>query len=123
MLESTSSNWNEVLRLTTRAIQLDSASYPEAYYLKGIAHFSLSQMTEAESAARKALDLDKQHRFPRAEFLLGNILWTKGDETGAAEHMRAYLALDPNCAEAARIKSYLAKFDPQAASTTSATKP
>lgn len=111
MLESDSSNWEEVIKLTARASQLDPASYPEAYYLNGIAHFSLSQLNEAEVAARKAVELDKQRRIPRAEFLLGNVLWTKGDERGAAEHMRAYLALDPNCAEAGKIKSYLAKVE------------
>ena len=111
MLESDTSNWGEVIKLTGRALQLDPASYPEAYYLNGIAHFSLQQIGEAETSARKAVELDKQRRIPRAEFLLGNVLWTKGDERGAAEHMRTYLALDPNCAEAGKIKSYLAKFD------------
>ena len=117
VLESDHSNWNEVVRLSARAIQLDSASYPEAYYFNGIAHFSLSQMNEAEISARKAIELDKQRRIPRAEFLLGNVLWTKGDERGAAEHMRAYLTLDPNCAEAPKIKSYLAKFDQPSSAT------
>jgi hypothetical protein len=112
-LESSVPNWQEVLRLTDRAIHLDPANYPDAYFLNGAAHFNLGQLPEAERSAKKASELDKQHRLPRTELLLGMIADKTGDHATAAKHLSAYLQLEPNSPEAAQIQTYLARVGQQ----------
>src|SRR6185369_1452722 len=123
LLEASKTNWSEVARLTQRAIELDPVSYPDAHFLNGAAHFNLKHYPEAEKSAFKAVELDKEHRFPRSELLLGTILQVKGQNTAAAEHLRTYLKLEPNSPEAARVQTFLAKLDQQNASAQPAPKP
>jgi TolA-binding protein len=104
-------NWPEVLRLSSKVIDLDSLRYPDAHFLNAIGHYNLKQMPEAESSAQKAVDTDKEHRFPRAELLLGRILQAKGDDAAAAGHLRNYIKLEPSSPEIPGIQEYLAKFD------------
>lgn len=113
---SLQSNWKEVLRLTDRATTLDPFSYPDAWLLKGAAQYNLKQYPDAERSAAKALDLDKEHRFPRAELLMGSLLQIRQNYGGAAEHFRAFLKYEPKAPEAAQISSFLAKYDQQTAS-------
>jgi len=98
-------------------------SYPSAYFLNGAAHYNLKEIPEAEKSALKAVQVDKEHNLPRAELLLGSILQIKGDEAGAAQHLRAYLTLQPNSPEAPKIKNFLAKVDGQSAAAQTAPKP
>jgi tetratricopeptide (TPR) repeat protein len=115
-VNSMTGNWQEVLRLTERAIQLDPLSYPDAYLLNGAAHYNLKQFPEAERSANKAIDLDKEHRFTRSELLMASLLQIKGDFPGAATHFRTFLKLEPQCPEAPQINAFLAKYDQQSAS-------
>lgn len=119
-LYSVKGNWAEVLRLTDRATALDPFSYPDAWLLKGAAQYNMKQFADAERSAAKALDLDKEHRFPRAELLMASLLQIKQNYPGAAEHFRNFLKLDPKAPEAAQINSFLAKYDQQTASATPA---
>lgn len=116
LLETFKADWASVVRLTQRAIELDPVSYPDAYFLNGAAHYNMKEMAEAEKSARKAVELDKEHRFARSELLLGSILQIKGQHTDAAEHFRTYLKYEPNSTEAARLQTYIAQVDQQTAS-------
>jgi len=113
---SIQSNWKEVLRLTDRATSLDPFNYPDAWLLKGAAEYNLKQFPDAERSTVKALNLDKEHHFPRAELLMGSLLQMKQNYVGAAEHFRAFLKYEPKAPEAAQISSFLAKYDAQTAS-------
>jgi Tfp pilus assembly protein PilF len=112
-MNAAKANWSEVLRLTDKVASLDPASRPDAYFLSAIARYNLKQLAQAEISARKAVDADKEHQFPRAALLLGNILQTKGDNKGAAEQFRNYLKMEPNSQDAPRLQAYLAKVDGQ----------
>jgi tetratricopeptide (TPR) repeat protein len=116
VLYSLQRNWTEVVRLTDRATQLDPLSYPDAWYINGVARYNLKQYPEAERAAAKAIHLDKEHRFPRAELLMATLLQMRRDYPGAAEHFRNFVKLEPQSAEAPQINAFLAKFDQQTAS-------
>jgi tetratricopeptide (TPR) repeat protein len=113
-------DWAQVVHLTEQAIQLDPLGYPDAYLLNGAAHYNLKQYPEAERSAAKALSLDHDHRFPRAELLMGSLLQMRGEIPGAAEHLRNFLKFEPNATEAASINVFLTKYDQQ---TASAAKP
>jgi tetratricopeptide (TPR) repeat protein len=115
-LMSMKNDWAEVLRLTDRALQLDPTSYPDAWLFNGAAHYNLKHYPQAERAAAKAVNLDKEHRFPRAELLMASLFQMKGNNAAAAEHFRAFLKLEPQSAEAQQIHNFLAKYDQQTAS-------
>jgi tetratricopeptide (TPR) repeat protein len=108
VLEAGKSDWQQVLRLTTRALELDPQSYPDAYFLNGAAQFNLHHYPEAERSALKANDMDKEHRYPRIQLLLGAISQNKGDRASATLYYTTYLQLEPNSAEAPTLKRFLA---------------
>jgi tetratricopeptide (TPR) repeat protein len=110
--------WPEVLSLTDKIVSLDGSGHPDAYFLNAIAHYNLKQMADAERSARKAVQTDKEHRFPRAELLLGNILRSKGEDADAADHLRTYVKLEPSSPEVPKIQIFLAKVGPSASSKT-----
>jgi len=120
VIYSTRADWNTVLRLTGRAIELAPNTYPDAYLLNGAAHYNLKQFEEAERSANKALSLDKEHRFPRSELLLGSLYQMRGNIPGAAEHLRNFLKLEPKAPEADQINAFLTKYDQQSAAATPA---
>ena len=115
-LKSAKGDWAEVLRLTDRAVQLDPTNYPDAWLLNGAAHYNLKQFPEAERATIKAVNLDKEHRFPRAELLMGSLFQMKGNNAAAAEHYRNFVKLEPQSPEAQKLNDFLAKYDQQTAS-------
>jgi tetratricopeptide (TPR) repeat protein len=106
-------NWSEVLRLTDKVIELDPLNYPDAYFLNALGHFNLKQLPEAERSAQKAVEIDKEHRFPRAELLLGKILQVRGNDASAVVHLRSYIKLEPSSPEVPGIQEYFAKVEGQ----------
>jgi len=115
-LNASQARWDNVLLLSGKIIELDPSNYPDAYFLKAFAHFNLKQMAEAETNSKKAVEIDKEHHFPRAELLLGRILQANGDNVAAAEHLRNYLKFEPTSSEAKSINEFLTKVDQENAS-------
>lgn len=103
--------WDEVLRYTTRALELDSMHDPYAHFFSAIAYFNLNQIAEAEQRALKAEELDRDHHEPRVQFLLGQIYKAKNDPTNAAAQLREYLKYSPNAQDSETVKKDLAKLD------------
>lgn len=122
-LQATQGKWPEVIRLSDKAIELDAASYPDPYYFKTVAHIMLKQIPDAKRNASKVLELDRDHRFPRAELIMGNILRHENDIPGAAEHLRKYIQLDPTAREAPDIQAYLDGLQKSDAQAKPAPKP
>lgn len=101
-------NWDDVLKLTTRALELDSTMDAAAYSYNAAAHFNLHQLPEAEKSALKASEIDKSNRDPRVHFLLAQIYEAKGDRANEAAQLREYLKYVTDANDAAMVKSYLA---------------
>ena len=110
-LLATHARWPEVITMSDKAIELDADGYTEPYYFKATAHIMSQQIPEAKTNISKVLQMDKDHRFPRAELMMGNILRSEGNDAEAAQHMKTYLSLEPNGPDAARIQEYLAKVE------------
>jgi tetratricopeptide (TPR) repeat protein len=121
-LNAGQSRWDNVLLLTGKVIEFDPMSYPDAYFLNAFAHFNLKEMAEAEATAKKAVEIDKDHRFPRAELLLGKILQSKGENVAAAEHFRNYVKMEPTSPEIKTINEFLAKVQQDSATANAAPK-
>jgi cytochrome c-type biogenesis protein CcmH/NrfG len=88
--------WNEVLNLTKRALELDPVKDAYAYFFSAIAYFNLNQLPEAQDGALKAEAIDREHHEPLVQYLLAQIYEAEHDSAAAAAHLREYrkLALD-----------------------------
>ncbi len=100
--------WEELVNVTERLLQLNPISFPEEWYYNAVGNFFLHRLEPAESSARKSLEADLEHQIPQAEYLLATILMDKRDFSGAAEHFRSYLSKLPNAPNAENVRSLLA---------------
>jgi tetratricopeptide (TPR) repeat protein len=101
-------DWNETREYSGKLIALDPVDFPRAWFYNAVANYRLRDFDAAEKSAREAIKVDKSHEVPQAEFQLGLIMLQKKDVAGAVEHMRAYLAANPNGEDAAAAKAQLA---------------
>jgi tetratricopeptide (TPR) repeat protein len=84
--------WPDVARESQRVIELNPVQFPQAYFYNAAAHMNLKNYDQAEKSAREAIRLDEQHRYPRAEYLLGLLTAQKGAYAEAAQLLRGYAA-------------------------------
>jgi cytochrome c-type biogenesis protein CcmH/NrfG len=99
--------WNEVLNLTKRALELDPVNDAYAYFFRAIAYFNLNQLPAAQEGALKAEAIDKDHHEPLVQYLLAQIYAAEHDSTAAAAHLREYQKLAPHSQDSGRIKQDL----------------
>jgi tetratricopeptide (TPR) repeat protein len=100
--------WNEVLKLTSRALELDAENDAYAYFFSAIAYFNLNQLPEAEKRALKAEVIDREHHEPLLQLLLAQIYEAKNDSADAASHLREYLKQAPGSQDPDSLKKDLA---------------
>lgn len=103
--------WEEVLRHTSRALELDPLHDPYAYFFSAIAFFNLHQLEEAERRALKAAELDTDHHQPRVQFLLGQIYRAMDAPVKAAAQFREFLKYSPSAPDAETVKQDVAKLE------------
>ena len=92
--------WQEVVDTTDALLKLNPVNFPGEWFLNAVGNFYLQHLEAAETSARRGLEVDAQHTIPKLEYLLGIILAQKRDYAGALEHVRNYLRLAPNAADA-----------------------
>jgi hypothetical protein len=106
-----SQHWDEVLKFSNRALELDPSSDGVGYAYNAAANLNLHNLPQAEKSALRAADLDKNNADPRIHFLLAQIYEAKGDRNGEAAQLREYLKYASDPADVAMVKSYLAELD------------
>ena len=109
-LESMHGDWRATLEHSQKAIDLNSAAFPDAYALNAMANVSLQNVDAAEKSAREGLRLDTQHQYPELEYSLGAVLFSKNDMAGAKEHLQAYINELPNGPNATVARGELAQI-------------
>ena len=92
-------------------IALDPEDFPGAYLYNAVANARLNRMDVAERSAREGLRLDKEHRIPRLNVVLGLILMGKNANAEAAAYFRQYLALVPNAGDAAAVRRQVSQLE------------
>jgi tetratricopeptide (TPR) repeat protein len=92
--------WQEVVDTTDAVLKLNPVNFPGDWFLNAAGNYYLQNLDTAETNARRGLELDAQHQFPKLEYLLGAILAQKRDYAGALEHVRNYLRLAPQAVDA-----------------------
>jgi hypothetical protein len=106
-----SQHWDEVLKFSNRALELDPSSDGVGYAYNAAANLNLHNLPQAEKSALRAADLDKNNADPRIHFLLAQIYEAKGDRAGEAAQLKEYLKYASDPADVAMVKSYLAELD------------
>jgi tetratricopeptide (TPR) repeat protein len=114
IMASESANWPDAAQYLGRALKLDPVDYPQLWYADAVAGYNLKNLDAAERSAREALKADPEHRNPKADQLLGNVLLQKRQYAEAAEELRAYLKFSPNAADLDQVKTQLAQIDAMA---------
>jgi tetratricopeptide (TPR) repeat protein len=102
-------NWEETLRISDQALQIDSASDPLAYDYKAAAGLKLQRLDDAEKSALKAIEIDRNHADPRVHFVLAQIYEAKGERAKEQAELREYLKSEPS--DAATVRQFLSALD------------
>lgn len=103
--------WDEVLKLSSRVLELDPTANAVGYAYNAAANFNLHNLSKAETSALKAIEIDRSNNDPRIHFLLAQIYEGKGDRSNEASQLREYLKYATDPKDVAMIKSYLSNLD------------
>jgi tetratricopeptide (TPR) repeat protein len=106
-----SENWNQVLQLSNRALEIDPTNVAVAYDYNAAANLHLHRLAEAEKNGLKAAEIDKSNNDPRVHFLLAQVYAAKGDRENEAAQLREYLKYASDPSDVAMVKGYLAKLE------------
>jgi tetratricopeptide (TPR) repeat protein len=111
-ISARSANWDKVLQLSTRALEIDPADDAVAYHYSAAADFYLHKLPEAEKSALRAVEIDKRNADPRVHFLLAQIYEAKGDRENEATQLREYLKhASLSDVATVKIKRYLSELE------------
>ncbi len=103
--------WDEVLKLSGRALELDPTNNAVAYEYNAAANLRSDNLAAAEKSALRALEIDKNHTEPRVHFVLAQIYEAKGERANETAQLREYLKYADNPDDAAMVKQYLSELD------------
>lgn len=103
--------WDEVLKLSTRALELDPSGNAVAYEYHAAANLRLRNLVAAEDSALRAVAADLDHHEPRTHFVLAQVYEAKGDATNEALQLREYLKYSGKGRDAAMVEQYLAGLE------------
>jgi tetratricopeptide (TPR) repeat protein len=108
-------DWTESEKYSRLWLALDAEDFPAAYLFNAVANAQLKKPEDAERAAREGLRVDKEHRLPRLNYVLGLILMDKKQYGESAQSFRKYLELAPNAHDAPVVRAQLPKLEEMAA--------
>ncbi len=100
-------NWQNAADASGRALQVDSADYPSAFYLNAMANLRLGNLGVAEKSARQAMVLDTAHRNPRIGYVLGLVLAQKQEYTLAVDLLNEYLREMPEAPDSGTVRKQI----------------
>jgi hypothetical protein len=108
-------DWEQVLKFSQRALELNPASDPHVYFYAASAYLKLNRLGDAEKSAIKAVEIDKQNLEARAHFLLAQIYEVKGDSAQELAQLREYLKFVSDPEDSATVKKYVADLEAKTA--------
>jgi len=99
--------WKKSVEYSEEALFLDPVSYPQAYFMNGLAHYRMNQLDRAEEVIRRGIRIDLNNQMPKMHLILANILARKNDPSGSMDSRRRYLEIVPNAADADLIRTMI----------------
>jgi tetratricopeptide (TPR) repeat protein len=112
-ISARANHWDEVLKLSTRALEIDPTSSASAYAYNATANLNLRHLEEAEKSALRASEIDSKHSEPRLFYLLAEIYAAKGDLANVTAQLREYLKFATEPDDKVVVEKYLAKLEAQ----------
>lgn len=100
--------------IAERALAQNPVEFPAIYFYYAVAQHGLGHQDVAEKFASRAIELDTEHEYPRAEYMLGMLLNARGDRAGAIQHLNRYLAVAPKAADAVAVRKQVADLEQNA---------
>lgn len=110
-ISARANHWDDVLKLSSRALEIDPSTAAPAYAYNAAANFNLHNLPAAERSALRAVDIDKSNKDPRVHFLLAQIYEAEGNRASEVAQLREYLKYATDPADADMIKKYLAALE------------
>ena len=99
-------NWKELTDFSAKVLALNPVSFPDVWLSNAIGNFCLQDFAAAENSARRGLQIDTEHRFPKLDYLLAVALLQRAGYREATEHLRAFIS-HASPAEAAEAQKRL----------------
>ena len=106
-------DWNDVLKLSSRALEFDPTTDAVAYEYHAAANLNLHNLAEAEKSALRAVGMDVNHHEPRVYFVLAQIYEAKREPVNEAAQLREYLKYITSPDDIAMMKQQLAELEKQ----------
>jgi tetratricopeptide (TPR) repeat protein len=119
-LAAHSHDWLEVLQWSERALGLGTNYAAVAYEYNAAANLNLHNLPAAEKSGVRAVEMDRDHREPRAHFVLAQVYEAMGDRENEVKQLREYLKYAGDAADLAIIKAALLQLESRPAENTSA---
>src|SRR6266566_4665701 len=102
--------WKDVVETTDRVLQVSDANSPKIWFYNAAGNFNLGRIDQAEKSLMRGIRLDREHRVPQMEYLLGLVFARKQDYPSAVTHVSEYLRLSPNAPDSAVARQQLDEF-------------
>lgn len=109
-LEMQQQHWKETAEWSGKVLKM-VPKLGEAHFYNAVAQVSMGNAEAAEQSARAVTVSPEASRYPKAYFILGNILAQKGEAKGAAAEFRKYVTLEPGSRAAEAVKKQLAEWE------------
>lgn len=110
MMSVDEQKWEDVADTTARLLKLNPYDFPNAYYFNAVANFNLKRYDEAGKSAKALYEQDEK-RFSRAGYLLGLVMATRDDFSGASVHLKQYLDRNPQAQDRDLVTKQLAEIE------------
>lgn len=110
MMSVDEQKWQDVADTTARLLKLNPYDFPNAYYFNAVANFNLKRFDEAGKSAKALYEQDEK-RYSRAGYLLGLVMATREDYSGASTHLKQYLERNPQAQDREVVAKQLAEIE------------
>ncbi|MBS1833539.1 MAG: tetratricopeptide repeat protein [Acidobacteria bacterium] len=110
MMSVDEQKWEDVADTTARLIKLNPYDFPNAFYYNAVANFNLKRYDEAGKSAKSLYEQDEK-RYSRAGYLLGLVMATKQDFSGASVQLKQYLDRNPQAQDRDLVTRQLAEIE------------
>jgi predicted Zn-dependent protease len=104
-------DWDDVLRLSSRALEFDPTTNPVTYEYHAAANLNLNKLADAERSGLRAVGIDVNHHEPRVHFVLAQIYEAEGDTANEVTQLQEYLKFAGSPDDAAAVKQYLSELE------------
>jgi len=111
LMDARAGNWEKVRETTDYVLKMNPYDFPDAYFFNSVAHLNLRNPVEAEKAAREAIKLKAERRYPQVEHVLGLALALQNNFAEAKLHLERYLQLAPNAGNIEIVKKQLEQIE------------